>query len=64
MKLYSNGCPKCKVLKAKLEQKNISFEESDDLNFLIEKGFMSIPVLEVDGEFLDFASAVKYVNEM
>ena len=29
--LYSTGCPKCKILKKKLEDKNIDYVESDDI---------------------------------
>lgn len=64
MTLYSNGCPKCKVLKMKLDSKNISYEEVDDFTKVIEKGIMSMPVLQVDDKFLEFADAVKYVNEL
>ena len=64
MVLYSNNCPKCNVLKMKLDQKKIQYTTSDDFSTLIEKGFMSMPILEVDGEFMEFANAVKYVNEL
>ena len=62
MTLYSTGCPKCKVLETKLQMKNVPYEVSKDIDFLIGKGIMSAPVLEVDGEYLLFADANKYVN--
>lgn len=62
MTLYSTGCPKCKVLETKLKMKNVPYEVSKDIDFLIGKGIMSAPVLEVDGEYLLFADANKYVN--
>lgn len=61
--LYSTHCPKCNVLEAKLKDKNIEFEEVNDKNLMIEKGFMSVPILEVDGEVLKYADAMKWVNE-
>ncbi len=63
MTLYSNGCQKCLILKSKLEDKGIEFEKSDDLNVIIENGFRTVPVLEVEGEFMGFADAVRWVNE-
>lgn len=60
--LYSNGCPKCKVLKAKLEAKNITFTESDNLEELVSMGIQSLPVLNVDGMFLNFVQANDWVN--
>jgi hypothetical protein len=41
---------------------NISYEEITDTDIMIEKGFMSSPMLEVDGEILDFTKAVEWVN--
>ena len=60
---YSTHCPKCKVLETKLKQKAILFEEVNDINVMKEKGFMSAPVLEVDGAVYDFKSAVEWVKE-
>ena len=61
--LYSNGCPKCKVIKSKLESKNIVFEETDDTQRIILEGYKTFPVLEVDGQFMDFVSANNWVNQ-
>ena len=30
---------------------------------MIEKGFMSAPILEVDGEPMEFGDAIRWVNE-
>ena len=60
--LYSTGCPKCKVLEKKMEQKSIPFRIEDDVDLMIDKGFTSLPVLEVDGKEMDFISAVKWVD--
>ena len=61
--LYTTHCPKCNVLHAKLEEKNIEFTENENVRVLIKKGYVSAPILEVDGEFMDFGEAVKWVNE-
>ena len=61
--LYSTGCPKCKVLEKKLTQKGIDFTIDLDINKLIEMGFKSAPILEVDGQFMKFAEANKYLND-
>ena len=46
----------------KLEQKGVEFELVTDEDVMISKGFMSAPMLEVDGEVFDFGEAVKWVN--
>ena len=61
--LYSTNCPKCNVLKKKLEQKNIDFELVTDQDVMIEKGFMSAPMLEVDGNIMNFSGANEWVNK-
>ena len=63
IKLYSTKCPKCIVLEKKLSQKGINFELVEDATIMIEKGFMSAPVLEVNGQVMNFMEANKWVNE-
>jgi len=60
--LYSTHCPKCIVLEKKLQSKNIEFKLIEDSNIMIEKGFMSAPMLEVDGDIMDFSKAIQWVN--
>ena len=60
--LYSTNCPKCNILEAKLNQKNIVYEICTDIDIMESKGMMSAPALEVDGELMDFGAAVKWVN--
>lgn len=60
---YSTHCPKCRILELKLKQKNIEYEENNNVGEMISKGIDSAPYLEVDGELLDFGNAVKWVNE-
>ena len=61
--LYSTNCPKCKVLKQKLDAAKIDYEEYNDVDSMIKMGIKSAPVLEVDGTKMDFATAVKWVKE-
>lgn len=60
--LYSNNCPRCNVLEKKLKQKNISYEEINDIGIMKEKGYLSVPVLEVDGVSMDFKAASDWIN--
>ena len=61
--LYSNECPKCKILKQKLDDKNILYEVCDDIDLMIEKGFRSMPVLELNGEVMNYLEAINYIKE-
>lgn len=60
--LFSTHCPKCCVLEKKLNQKNISYEEINDIEIMKEKGYLSVPVLEVDGTRMDFKAANDWIN--
>lgn len=62
--LYSTHCPRCCVLEKKLKQKNISYEEVNDVEIMKEKGYLSVPVLEVDNNPLEFKEAVDWVNSL
>lgn len=64
IELFSTGCPKCNILEKKLTQKNIPFTKNSNIEELIQKGFTSAPILKVGGEYLEFADAIKYVNEV
>lgn len=61
--LYSTGCPKCAVLKKKLEANAIEYQENNDVDEMIGLGISQVPVLSVDGELLSFAEANKWVND-
>lgn len=60
--LYSTGCPKCQVLEKKMLNDGIDFNISDDVNTLIEKGFMTAPILKVDDKFLEFKDAIDWLK--
>lgn len=61
--LYSTHCPKCVVLEKKLDTKNIQYELVEDQDVMIEKGFMTAPVLDVDGKVMQFKEANDWINE-
>lgn len=60
--LYSTHCPKCNVLEKKLKQKNISYEEVNDIEIMKDKGYLSVPILEVDDVSMDFKIASDWIN--
>ncbi len=60
--LYSNNCPRCKILKRKLDDNKINYEIIDDVDTMIDKGLSTVPVLEINGRMLDFKEAVEWVN--
>ena len=61
--LYSTHCPKCKVLESKLKQKNISYKEVNSIGTMMQKGFTTVPKLEINGAIYDFKEAVEWIGE-
>ena len=61
--LYTIGCGKCVILEKKLNEAGIDYKICEDQKIMEEKGFDFMPVLEVDGQIMNFGEAVKWVNE-
>lgn len=60
--LYSTGCPKCKVLKKKLDEKGIEYMVNSSVEEMTALGITQVPVLCVNGKLLQFKQAVDWVN--
>lgn len=68
--LYTTHCPKCEVLKKKLEAANIQYKTVDDRDQILkiaeEHNFTSAPLLgipcEIEYKILDFGKAVSWIN--
>ena len=61
--LYSTGCPKCEVLKKKMDMCNIEYEVNNSVEEMQALGFQELPQLSVGGVVLGFVDAVKWVNQ-
>ena len=61
---YSTGCPKCKVLKAKLDSKSIDYTIFNDVDRMVEMGITTVPDLMVDGKLMNFKESVDWLNSL
>lgn len=61
---YTTGCPKCSVLKNKLDTAKLMYETSTNVDLMIEKGIKSAPALEVDGKIYSYKDAIHFINEV
>ena len=59
---YTSNCTKCKILRAKLDEKNIEYKVFDNIDEMINKGFTSMPMLEVDGEVKNFLESINWIK--
>ena len=64
--IYTTHCPRCEVLKKKLEQKGITwYNEIDSMEIMNNLGIKSVPMMSVnDGELMNFEEAIKWINSM
>lgn len=60
--LYEHGCPKCKILKMKLDKSGVQYETVNDIEVMKTKGFNEAPKLEVNGEIMGFKEAVEWLR--
>lgn len=71
IKLYSTGCPKCNVLKKKLDTINAQYDiitDMDEIQKVCEATHNDmLPLLQVDEAWgtviFDFSKAIKWVGE-
>ena len=61
--LYTTNCPKCEILKEKLDTKNITYEICTDIKEMVAKGFRSAPILEVDDVAFTYLDAINWIKE-
>lgn len=61
--LYTIDCPKCKRLEKILEQESVQYEVCRDRGTMEQKGFDFMPVLEVDGQMMNYSEAINWINE-
>ena len=62
--LYSTGCPRCDVLKRKLDGKGVTYEENHNTDTMQALGIQFVPALMIGERLMDFAEAVRWVNQL
>ena len=60
--LYTTDCPKCIVLKEKLEAGEITFTVNKDRKEMMALGMMSAPFLKINEDIMDFKTACEWIN--
>ena len=58
----SPGCPRCAVLRKKMKMMGIEFEETHDIDKLIEMGFQQLPILSNGDSYMPFKEALDYLK--
>lgn len=59
--MYSTGCPKCNILKKKLDEKGVAYSIESDVDKMQALGLTELPSLSVGGEILNFNGAITWL---
>ena len=62
--LYTTHCPLCRVLEAKLSAAGIEYKINEDMEDIKKLGYLSVPVLIVDGDDMNFKEACIWTDSM
>lgn len=63
--LYTmKNCPKCTILGRKLDERGVEYNKVEDVELMLSKGFMSAPILEVDGEPMKYKEAFEWTEKL
>lgn len=60
---YTTNCPRCQVLKKKMDSLGIKYELNDDIEEMMLWGVQTVPMLRIEKQLLDFSQAVKWLKE-
>lgn len=68
---YTTNCPRCQVLKKKMDSLGIDYELNDDIEEMMLWGIQTVPMLRIERELfnssstalLDFSQAIKWLKE-
>ena len=59
--LYSTGCIKCTQLKMLLDSFGVPYTVNDSVEDMLKLGFSKVPVLAVNGSFMDYSEARNWI---
>lgn len=62
--LYSTSNIESIELEKALKGKSLKYEKVADIETMQNKGFMSAPMLEVDGEVMNYINGRKWISEI
>ena len=66
MTVYSSStCPKCKVLKTKLDKAGIEYQVNENIEDAKALGIKTLPYVQLsDGTLLDFGKAIAFIRDV
>lgn len=64
IKVYSTGCPKCRVLLKKLDKNDIKYQVVSDMAEMKSLNITTIPMILLEnGNFMNFNESIEWLKE-
>ena len=60
--LYSNGCPRCKIIEKMLEDKGIRYKKITDTEEMLRLGLTNVPWIKTKDTIMNFKDSIDYIN--
>ena len=62
--LYTTStCHRCHAVKQILQANNVEYEEVTDINIMRDRGFIEVPMMDVDEKTLDYGDISAWLKE-
>ena len=61
--LYTTHCPKCRVLKEKLDMCDIDYNECNDVEVMRQLNITHVPVLSIAGTLYEYKQAINLISK-
>ena len=62
--LYSNGCPRCKIIEKRLEDKGIRDKKITDTEEMLRLGLTNVPWIKTKDTIMNFKDSIDYINNI
>ena len=62
--LYSNGCPRCKIIEKMLEDKGIRYKKITDTEEMLRLGLTNVPWIKTKDTIMKFKDSIDYINNI
>lgn len=62
--LFTTHCPKCRVLRAKLDSANVKYNIVEDIEAMQQLGIDEVPCLRINDDIINFSEAINWVNSL
>ena len=62
--LYSNGCPRCKIIEKMLEDKGIRYKKITDTEEMLRLGLTNVPWIKTKDTIMNFKDSIDNINNI